>query len=415
MPKRDPILALPTEIWQMILRYSISVPGFLDPDEMVDQFPPWVIASRGWAHSASYYEAERTRNALRRACQSWDKYLQRYAHRYVCIFDVMHGHVPLHYFQTAVRISLRNGDHDYALCEECKPREVIPKLAHIYEKYINFSLFCRDILSYGSPTQAKILDHGPGNRVLDLGAVSYYFPNLVRIQAMDEIVNGEKLIKVVESLRALRYVYTPLDWSSGCPLSLKSSTLTTLHLNIHISDSSFVVPTKEALYLPSLRHLYIERVWGVEPIGYQEPLWLPLVKIIGKELRTLYLPMEITGHKIDRIPGEIWAFCPKLEELSVLYGSPPTARPPVGHPIHTLGVSENFAISRCPIEECVPDWPGLRTVRIGTFWDLWKARYGPLESSLANWFASRRLSLEDCSGEPYTEYIPSLEPKIVGS
>jgi hypothetical protein len=130
MPKRKQIKKrkkmahisrLPPEIWQMILRYSISVPDFLDPDEGLDQFPPRVIAQRGWSDSSSYYEAERTRNVLQRVCRSWNSYLQQYAHRFVRIDDVVHGNVPLRYLQSAIRFSVGAHGHQNELCYDCKP------------------------------------------------------------------------------------------------------------------------------------------------------------------------------------------------------------------------------------------------------------------------------------------------------
>jgi hypothetical protein len=79
----------------MILRYSISSLGFFDPKNTADRFPPWVIERRGRSNESAYYEAERTRNILQRVCRSWGEYLQLYAHRFVRITDVLHGHVPM--------------------------------------------------------------------------------------------------------------------------------------------------------------------------------------------------------------------------------------------------------------------------------------------------------------------------------
>ncbi|PVG04351.1 hypothetical protein CPB86DRAFT_660446, partial [Serendipita vermifera] len=75
---------LPPEVYQIILRYSISVPNFLDPDA-VDRIPAWAIHQSKWNNQTEYWAAERTRNSLRRVCKSWDHYLHRYGHRFVRI------------------------------------------------------------------------------------------------------------------------------------------------------------------------------------------------------------------------------------------------------------------------------------------------------------------------------------------
>ncbi|PVG04333.1 hypothetical protein CPB86DRAFT_693642, partial [Serendipita vermifera] len=96
---------LPAEICQMILRYAISVPEFLDPDYWVDQFPPWVIVNRGSSYSLKrYIKAETIRKSLRRVCRRWDVYLRQYAHRWVRMCDIVHGTVRAKYLRSAIRI-----------------------------------------------------------------------------------------------------------------------------------------------------------------------------------------------------------------------------------------------------------------------------------------------------------------------
>ncbi|PVF93214.1 hypothetical protein CPB86DRAFT_715915, partial [Serendipita vermifera] len=98
---------IPTEIWQTILRYAISVPVFLDPyaaenhSLAITWSPPL-----DWNIEASYWAAERTRNSLQRVCCSWDDYLRSFEHRYVRMSDVVHDLVPPTCLTNAIRISL---------------------------------------------------------------------------------------------------------------------------------------------------------------------------------------------------------------------------------------------------------------------------------------------------------------------
>ncbi|PVF93996.1 hypothetical protein CPB86DRAFT_714178, partial [Serendipita vermifera] len=96
---------LPPEIWQTILRYSISVPVFLDPDA-VERISPWIVNQPDieWNDERSYWEAERTRNALQRTCRLWDVYLRRYEHRFVRMGDVAHGLGAAQHLKVAVRV-----------------------------------------------------------------------------------------------------------------------------------------------------------------------------------------------------------------------------------------------------------------------------------------------------------------------
>jgi hypothetical protein len=334
MPKLDPSSVLPIEIWHTILRYSISVPGFFDPDDLVDRFPPWVIFRRGWSDSTSYYRAESTRNALQRVCRSWDAYLERYAHRFVRIPDVVHGNVPTQYLRTALRISL--DDHSDKFCDACKPEQAWPGSSGPYHSSFLCSYFglCSHLLQQQRPLKAEILDYGPriydNPKILDLWDI---LPNLVRIEANDAIKETEE-IENIESLPVLCHIFRELEWLGTGNFSLKSSTLTTLILSIRIQRTSLLPLNKGTLCLPALRNLHIESCYYEDPDEYDEPAWVPLVEIIGKELRTLYLPLEANCSQSE-VPRELWTLCPKLEDLYVPYVSFGTP-PPIAHPLHTI-------------------------------------------------------------------------------
>ncbi|PVG04348.1 hypothetical protein CPB86DRAFT_810183, partial [Serendipita vermifera] len=83
------------------MSYLIPTLAFLDPDDLLDRFPPWVIYNRGWSDPTTYFQAESTRNILRRVCKSWDEFLRRGAHGYVRMMDVVHGIIPAQYVRSA--------------------------------------------------------------------------------------------------------------------------------------------------------------------------------------------------------------------------------------------------------------------------------------------------------------------------
>jgi hypothetical protein len=396
MPNGNPAPSLPVEIWRMILQYAISVPGFFDPDEMVVQFPPWVIAKRGWPDDSSYYEAERTRNALRRVCRSWDESLRRYAHRLVRMSDVIHGNLPLQYLQSASRVSFDN--HEIDLCTACKPEQFGLDIEESVSDRL-YSQLCTAILEQEKPFRAEILEDEIEG-CCDIPP--HAFPDLVCIRAMKAILYEGKACEIIESHRSLRHLYTLPDLFEARLLSLKSSTLTTLYISFANMGSY------EDLHLPALKNLHIEDSFYREE-EYPEPAWLPLVRVLGGGLRCLRVPTE-WGCTMVEMPGEIWELCPKLEDLCHPY-KPPITSPPTGHPVHTLGVPDKF--STYSLLENVPDWPGLRTVRINVLWEYLKVNHGLWEDSttLIEWFASRRLSLEDGRGEPYIEFLARAELK----
>ncbi|PVG04344.1 hypothetical protein CPB86DRAFT_778596 [Serendipita vermifera] len=176
---------------------------------------------------------------------------------------------------------------------------------------------------------------------------------------------------------------------------LRSPILTTLTLSISIPNPSLKVIARGNLHLPVLRHLHITSS-RYEDIGeYDEPCWMPFIRLIGSNLRTLRVTRE--SHYLKEIPGEIWSICPKVEHLH-LDGQRTTIPPPDNHPIHTLSISYWDIWMGDPLHEYVPDWPGLRTVRMDYDWD------DTLDDSQLEQF-DQRLRLEGAKGESYEDYL----------
>jgi hypothetical protein len=413
--KKNHISGLPVEILQMILRYSISVPGFLDPEEMTGS--SWPLYKHDRSDSSGYYEAERTRNILQRVCRSWDEYLRRYAHRFVPIVDVIHGNVPLQYLRTAIRIALDDPSHFGDLCKDCSLEKLVPDSddcslqLDMYRRYDYIQLCCH-LLEGEKPLRAEIVNCGwNGDLILSRKGLEHIFPNLMCIHTEDVQVDTFFALNMIRSLPSLCHMYPFLkDVYIDNSVELKSPTLITLYLSIHIPNLPLTAFTEETLYLPALRHLYITSSWYERSQEYDELAWLPLVKAVGKELRTLFLPVE-PGCNKKSVPEEIWSICPKLEVLHNLHWQLPDTPPPVGHPIHTLGVRCDHITPESALEKTVPDWPGLRTVRINENWNYWGVVNSRLTDPQTDWLTSRSLTLEDRMGEPYIKYLARIDPK----
>jgi hypothetical protein len=104
-------------------------------------------------------------------------------------------------------------------------------------------------------------------------------------------------------------------------------------------------------------------------------------------------------------------YLPQLEVLHNLYWQLPDTPPPVGHPIHTLGVRCDHITPESDLEKSVPDWPGLHTVRINENWNYWEVVNSRLTDPQTDWLISRSLTLEDRMGEPYISYLAKIDPK----
>jgi hypothetical protein len=407
MPKRDPISALPAEIWSIILRYSISAPEFLDPDDGADRFPPWLIKNRRFMGLEGYRKAECTRIALQRVCKSWHEFLRPYTHRFVRMCDVAHGRVPVYYLQSAIRISF--GDHGLSCCDDCLPEQFLSDSPYQTRPGLSYIELCEKIIEVRASFGAKIFDCETGMwPILRKVSLSVLFPNLESIYGLDRGMNIPR-VETIEKLPLLRHLHTGIDWFEERPLSLSSSTLTNLHLGFIIPNPSFTVFTDLGIQLPALRHLHIEYS-EYELDEYDEPAWIPLLKAVGKQLKTLFLQKEVFCTKED-VLKDIWTLCPKLEELSAvdeMFISHRTTPPPREHPIHTLGLNWHQISYQGTLE--LPDWPVLRTVRIHERWNNWMGRKcGPLTSAQLELLKLRRITLEDNVGEPYTEYFTRIE------
>jgi hypothetical protein len=389
---------LPLEIWQMILRYSISVPDFLDPN-VGDRVPPWILYLQGhWNDPKQYWMSERTRNSLRRVCRSWETYLRLYAHRFVRMDDIIHGLVPAKYLKSAVRISL--GDHGPSFCYKCRPNQH-PAGGTFQEATSKYSKYCLQIFPQVYPVKAQILDYGKFNsELIGPSILPSAFPELVTVR-ITSYIDTNLMIHFIESFPSLMHILSQCFWTPDPVVQLKSTILTTLHLSLTGPGRSYENITSQDLDFPKIKNLRIWFPHRDESSGFKPRYWLDVLGLVGRNSRTLYLNQQkvLCTHQgpCGDISGDIWTICPKVEHLH-LSGQVTSSPPPPGHPIHTLSIPYSIVRAAHPLYNHVPDWPGLRTIQVDEVWNrpLLSSQLERIEPSLR---------LEDITGESYPDYL----------
>jgi hypothetical protein len=379
---------LPLELWQIILRYSISVPDFLDPD-VVDNIPLLTInyVAISWNNRKPYWAAERTRNCLRRVCKSWDAYLRQYEQRLVCMDDVVRGVVSPEHLRSAVRITFTGSPSilDY------HPRSD-PVGKPKWKNSGRYQEVC-DLYFKTESLHVQILDFDtcPSNMANLLSSIrASTFANLVILQA-PYLVELEILAGVINSLPKLRHCCVLSHWKRREKLpSLKSSTLTSLLFPFVFSMPALEYHLYQELHLPSLKHLSLTTIYSYPSIPFQSSL-RAFLKVVGRELRSLFLP---EGFELF-IPEEIWGLCPKLELLHTPVRV--TVAPPPGHPIHTLSFPHDLFTDPHRIRSLLPDWPGIRAVRMDRTWQNLRGRSIPQRIDID-------ARMEDVTGESLADF-----------
>jgi hypothetical protein len=259
----------------------------------------------------------------------------------------------------------------------------------------------------------EILDYGNGGYlILPLLDFPRVFPTLMRVQAMDIIMDIHEVANLIQSLPCLRHIYIQRNCYLGGRnevRSLTSSTLTTLYFPPQWNRSPDIVFENAIVSLPALRHLRFDQV----PVDENEELsWLPRLRLVGKELRSLYVCWD---ESTVRVLAGIWGLCPKLEDLDGDGLELPPTTPPAGHTIHRIGVDICRFNGGRPPEEILLDWPSLRTLRVNASWDHWSAPWRPSWDILTKWLTLRGLSMQDKFGRSLTEYLARVGPQIDSS
>jgi hypothetical protein len=92
---------------------------------------------------------------------------------------------------------------------------------------------------------------------LSLDGYWHIFPNLACVHALHESMDAERMAKMIQALPSLRHIHPPLKLYNNKGLSLRSSTLTTLHLLLS-ANLRYPVLNNDTLCLPALRCLHLE-------------------------------------------------------------------------------------------------------------------------------------------------------------
>jgi hypothetical protein len=379
----------------MILRYSIAVPAFFDSNA-VERISPWAIKDSDVScnYEKWYWASERTLNTLRRVCRLWDAYLRRHEHRFVRMDDVVHRVVSIQHLKSTIKISFRN--HLGTLCRKCQPECYWPDI-QLPGDDTAFEELCWAILRQVELPKIEIIDYALF-AFNDFRLPFTAFPNLVTLQALHCSLSLGTLANIMNSLPNLRHCFVVCHWDDSVQSYPQLRNITTLCLNLRhpMPPSNFFKP--ENWDFPVLRHLWLEiSDLDLADDATQSSFWA-LVKVAGKNLRSLYLPDTIKELELHQ---DIWSFCPNLELLHSR--TIPDLIPPLDHPIRTISVLSSLYVSNSILSFDLPDWMVNRTIQIDRVWP----------PSFSHPFTVRaprgKARLEDASGESLWEFYTSRE------
>ena len=311
---------LPVEIWQNILLDVISVPKLLSVDPIAAHEPP---------NEDEYWASERTRNALRRVCSSWNQSLSRYNSRYVRTSDVIHGTIFVDQLVHALRIKV-----DECRCAQCK-------ISH--SNFTKLGITFEHVLNHASSVDAPI---GQAPWSVEIMYVEPGSPLDVFIPARERLPNLRALyLRTTQYLDDFLSTTLPLsilvgnNWSPSKLRLMDLSKLTTLTLESY-SPSSL-----SKLHFPHLVHVRLQTHW-LRPDVSKAVEWL---KIHGGSLETFYWihdgPLSITSPDVE----SIWSLCPRLERLQLPLETEWTP-PPVSHKLQLLRL--DYGVASPPLQPC---------------------------------------------------------------
>jgi hypothetical protein len=274
-----------------------------------------------------YWEIERHRNALRRVCKAFDVYLSRFAHRFVRIVDVYHGHVAEMGICVAVRISFSSQCHDCRGALGCRLAQTRGRVSTLISALADQKL------------QVQIVT-GHSMALTDILFMAYQRMPSLRIimdNIRDEIisVNGMCLVDVLNSIPRLQFlVISPSPSDFSWP-SFRAENLTTLEYIK--SRDPFPKPLGNdtlPVQLPALRHLRF--LSSPSRLQYQLENLAPILKTFGRQLISLQIGGRWSDVAETVLPAEYWQLCPRLERLDIALRL--DVPPPFGHPLHTISV-----------------------------------------------------------------------------
>lgn len=331
--------SLSVELWQAILRYSIGIADFLDPDAFEGVIAEHIFCDKRSPinDEVAYWCSEKTRNSLQRVCKSWNTYLRHFDHRFVRVLDIRHEKVTAKTLGKAIRVSFSRYN---CSCEEFCSEE-------------HFETFCWRTIQQMENMQMVIADMK------------------AEIYGVNQFMDIPRLFDNVQTLIAPCCGYS----SSFATLLLKFSNLRHFYgkgyrgtqengPNNELIAKNLVtlschtrrgVTYKDCKWdLPCLRHLRLKSHSSQELSKFVEEAALPILRMIGSQLHSLYL-----YHMADNydMPGEIWHLCPNIERFRT--GMSFTHPPPFFHPVRILVVDREQQLD---LIQARPEWPNLERI-----------------------------------------------------
>ena len=322
----------PVEIWHTILKYSISVPLFFDPDP-VETYGIDIL--RKYSYEAPYWDSERTRNALRRVCYGWNHILKVYNHRFIRLYDVLHGRVPITALPFAIRLDL---DDSYGCqCPLCVFRggDCWIEIEKIWK---NAPFSSQDEANTQAVPITWKVEIIKGWIPEDAGYCSILKQRAPNLKAMISQTPGA-LPYSADLPPTLRLFMTDLNESQDIFEVTGMNYITTLHLAM---DSLEMPIAKEVL--PCLRHLSIDSNYYTNDytnIAIPQRDVCHFLEHIGSQLQTFHLRDRLVSVPIEL---HLWDILPTVERLQLPYSWVECQVPP-NHPVQTIQISVGAILS----------------------------------------------------------------------
>jgi hypothetical protein len=342
--------SLSVEVWQTILRYSIGVDGFLDPEafEGVISQQEMDDGTLPRNDEAAYWRAEKVRSTLQLVSKSWAIYLRLFEHRFVRMLDIRHANVDPLALRGAIRVSFS--------LYRCTCNQFCNM--NTPARPPSFTTFCRQTLEVAESVNMQIADMMDEHQIREFLSVLPKFQNVKTFIGFTCTYSGH-FAPLLNKLPEIRQFYGKGYWGMREHASvthLTSQNLTTLSFHTR-KGGSYDTITFE---LPSLRYLRLKDDTSTSLGEFVNKSVLPILRAVGSKLLTLYLYQQ-SGHY--EAPNELWDLCPRLTTFrtAMMVVSPP----PFFHPIHTLIVAHEQQLKGfLPL----PEWPNLRHVVIDMGW-----------------------------------------------
>ncbi|CAG7846293.1 SubName: Full=Related to myotubularin related protein 1 {ECO:0000313/EMBL:CCA68449.1} [Serendipita indica DSM 11827] len=330
---------VPPEIWEIIHKYCISVPLFFETDPAVHGVDSLVQ----YYSEVAYWHSERTRNAMRRVCKSWNIALDTFRHRYIRLSDVAHGRVPLEALPLAIRIFLE--PYSFCQCKEvCYPeRRVFGEARWMSIKTRMARMLVGATTASHAPWKLEILE---GQLQIPDFALERLANVCPRLRTLTQRSCAE-LDKYQQLVPHTQMLLMDGDWAEGCAITggLKLPNLTTLLLRGEMQNFC-----PEEWSIPSLLHLHLD-IFGLVLGPGATDLLSRILGCWGLHLRTLTISCESDL----RMPNSFWSLVPRVREVQLPFIW--TLDPPVGHPLRVVRLSESLMAFAEDFSEIEPRLP----------------------------------------------------------